>query len=110
MLYISRYITSYMETLLNTLSPIFEQYKWQIKSNVDNNNNNNKICYKSANANPFDEFIVEMFPKTKEIVTIVPIRNIPLGSVPYKKTFVNVNEVIDYMKMHLNHYQASNSN
>jgi len=96
-----------METLLNTLSPIFEQYKWQIKSNVDNNNNN-KICYKSAS--PYDEFIVEMIPKTNEIVTIVPVSNIPLGSVPYKKTFIDMNTAIDYMKMHLNHYQASNSN
>ena len=51
-----------------------------------------------------------MFPKTNEIVTIVPVSNIPLGSVPYKKTFIDMNTAIDYMKMHLNHYQASNSN
>jgi hypothetical protein len=105
MLYTNRYITSYMETLLNTLSPIFEQYDFHSHSH---SNSNNKICYKSAS--PYDEFIVEMFPKTNEIVTIVPVSNIPLGSVPYKKTFIDMNTAIDYMKMHLNHYQASNSN
>ena len=98
MLYTNRYITSYMETLLNTLSPIFEQYDFH-----SNSNSNNKICYKSAS--PYDEFIVEMFPKTNEIVTIVPV-----GSVPYKKTFIDMNTAIDYMKMHLGYYQAPNSN
>ena len=96
-----------METLLNTLSPIFEQYDFHSHSN---SNSNNKICYKNASASPYDEFIVEMFPKTNEIVTIVPVSNIPLGSVPYKKTFIDMNTAIDYMKMHLGYYQASNSN
>ena len=97
-----------METLLNTLSPIFKQYDFH--SNSNSNSHSSKICYKSANASPYDEFIVEMFPKTNEIVTIVPVRNIPLGSVQYKKTFIDMNTAIDYLKMHLGYYQASNSN
>ena len=88
-----------METLLNTLSPIFKQYDFHSHSH------SSKICYKNASASPYDEFIVEMFPKTNEIVTIVPV-----GSVPYKKTFIDMNTAIDYMKMHLGYCQASNSN
>jgi hypothetical protein len=98
-----------METLLNTLSPIFKQYDFHSNSN-SHSHSHSKICYKSANASPYDEFIVEMFPKTNEIVTIVPVRNIPLGSVQYKKTFIDMNTAIDYLKMHLGYYQASNSN
>ena len=92
-----------METLLNTLSPIFKQYDFHSNSH----SHSSKICYKnaSASASPYDEFIVEMFPKTNEIVTIVPV-----GSVPYKKTFIDMNTAVDYMKMHLGYYQASNSN
>ena len=109
MLYTNRYITSYMETLLNTISPIFKEYNFHSTNSNSNSNSNSKICYKSTN--PFDEFIVELFPKTNEIITIVPIRSNSFGSIPYKKTFVNdISEVINYMKMHLDYYQKSTIN
>jgi hypothetical protein len=84
-----------MEILLNTLTPLFEECNWYIsKSSHDNN----KICYKSSN--PYDEFIIEMITKSNEFITIVPIDNIP-----YKKIFINMNTLIDYMKMHLMYYE-----
>ena len=96
MLYTNRYITSYMETLVNTISPIFKKYKFH--STISNSHN--KICYKNERTNPYDEFIVEILPKTNEIITIVPI-----GDIPYKKTFVNMNTAIEYIKMHLDYYE-----
>ena len=91
-----------METLVNTISPIFKKYNFHSTISISNSisNNHNKICYKNEGTNPYDEFIVEILPKTNEIITIVPV-----GDIPYKKTFVNMNTAIEYIKMHLDYYE-----
>ena len=80
-----------METIFKAINPFFDENKWQ--------------SYKKANTlsyqNQTDEFIVSVLPQTAEIEITVP-----LHEVRYKNKFTVVATAIDYLKMHLNYYQA----
>ena len=80
-----------METIFKAINPFFDENKWQ--------------SYKKANTlsyqNQTDEFIVSVLPQTAEIEITVP-----LHEVRYKKKFTVIPTAIDYLKMHLNYYQA----
>ena len=80
-----------MESLITVIDPIFDANQWQM--------------YKSENAiyfrNQNDEFKIAMLPKTAEYEI-----TIPLQEVLYKNKFYQLDTVVDYMKMHLNYYQA----
>jgi len=90
-----------MDTLTNIVDKYFMEYKW-ISSTI-NEQKSNKVCYNTDQLNnPYDEFIIEYFPRTNQYEIIVPV-----GSVPYKKTFTDatITSVADYIRMHLDYYK-----
>ncbi len=90
-----------MDTLTNSIHPDFMKYKW-IYSNSKKPKDGNRVCYKvNQITNPYDEISIEYLPRTNQYEIIVPI-----GSVPYKKTFTDatIASVADYIRMHLNYY------
>jgi len=80
-----------METIFNVIHPFFVENKWQSCKKA------NTVSYR----NKTDEFIVTVLPKTAEIEI-----TIPLHEVVYKNKFNTIPTAIDYLKMHLNYYQA----
>ena len=94
-----------METLTTIIHQDFMKRKWFF-SKTNNSNESNRVCYKAnqisnPNPNPYDEIIIEYLPRTNQYDIVVPI-----GSVPYKKTFTDVTITIiaDYIRMHLDYY------
>ena len=91
-----------MDTLTNIVDKYFVEQQW-IRSKVNEQNKSNRVYYNSPNKamNPYDEFIIEYLPVTNQYNIIVPI-----GSVPYKKTFTDetIMKVADYIKMHFDYY------
>ena len=93
-----------METILNTLHPIFTNNKWlpqtsslpqtswlpHIKSNT--------LSYHNTD----DEFVITYLPQTAEFEITVP-----LTTVRYKNKFNNIDTAAEYIKNHLNYYQTS---
>ena len=91
-----------METLTNIVDKYVMERQWNC-SKVNEQNKSNRVCYNNTNklTNPYDDFIIEYVPLTNQYDIIVPI-----GSVPYKKTFTDetITRVADYIKMHLDYY------
>jgi len=81
-------------SLLNKLQPLFNTTKWHLSQTSAN-----KVCYNNFQ-NPLDEYIIET-PSTHEIQV-----SIPINQVAYRNTFFNMNEVINYVKMHLAYYDS----
>lgn len=81
-----------METILNVIHPLFIEKQWRgFKTD-------NSVSY----WNHADEFIIKLLPQTAEIEI-----TIPLSEVRYKNKFNTIPAAIDYLKMHLNYYQAA---
>ena len=91
-----------METLTNIVDNYFMERRWSY-SKVNEQNKSNRVCYNNKNkiTNPYDDFIIEYLPLTNQYDIIVPI-----GNVPYKKTFTDatITSVAEYIKMHLDYY------
>lgn len=90
-----------METLTNSIHPDFMKYKW-ISSTSKELKDSNRVCYKvNQITNPYDEISIEYLPRTNQYEIIVPI-----GSVPYKKTFTDatIARIAEYIRMHLDYY------
>ena len=91
-----------METLTNSIHQDFVKYEWSF-SKAKESKDSNRVCYKTNNqiTNPYDEISIEYLPRTNQYEIIVPI-----GGVPYKKTFTDVTivSVTDYIRMHLEYY------
>ena len=101
-----------MNTLIKIMDPIFTNYNWQristdINNNNNNNNNNNIIKY--VNSQPYDEYRIETLPRENRIIPDFKI-TVPINNVLYKKTFhnTNLNEVVNYLNMHLSYYAENN--
>jgi len=74
-----------------------------IFTKTNNSNENKRVCYKAnqnINDNPYDEIIIEYLPRTNQYDIVVPV-----GSVPYKKTFTDatITSIADYIRMHLDY-------
>ena len=80
-----------METIFKAINPFFDENKWQSCKKA------NTVSYHNQN----DEFIVTVLPHTAEIEITVP-----LDEVRYKNKFTVIPTAIEYLKMHLNYYQA----
>jgi hypothetical protein len=93
-----------METLTNSIHQDFMKYEW-IYSTSKKPKDSNRVCYKVNNqiTNPYDEISIEYLPHTNQYEIIVPI-----GSVPYKKTFTDatITCIAEYIRMHLDYYYS----
>ncbi len=93
-----------MDTLTDSIHPDFMKYQWRFSSSTKSNEpkDSTRVCYKvNQQTNPYDEISIEYLPRTNQYEIIVPI-----GSVPYKKTFTDatIASVADYIRMHLEYY------
>ena len=96
-----------METLTNSIHQDFVKYEWSFSKATKSKESKdvNRVCYKVNNqiTNPYDEISIEYLPRTNQYEIIVPI-----GSVPYKKTFTDatITCIAEYIRMHLDYYYS----
>ena len=97
-----------MNALLKIMDPIFTNYNWQ---RIYDNNNKNENIIKYINNQPYDEYRIETLTQHNRIIPDFKI-TVPINNVLYKKTFynTNLNEVVNYLNMHLSYYAENNNN
>jgi hypothetical protein len=84
-----------LNNLISLVQPFFNKTNWQSSYTTD------KVAFYNA-IEPYDEYVIGFTP-LNEINVSVPIK-----SVAYKQTFFNINDVVAYVKMHLDFYEQKN--
>ena len=88
-------MSSKIETLFTNINLFFNNKKWACAKTT------NKLCFSNKHI-PYDEYVIEA-PSNDEITV-----SIPVNSVAYKKTFYNINEIVNYLQMHIDFYNEKN--
>jgi len=86
-----------MDTIINNIHYLFNESKWKCTKT------SHKVVFSNKQA-PLDEISVEIPQPTEYYNNSVNV-SIPVKTVNYLKTFLNINDAINYVKMHTEIYE-----
>ena len=86
----------HIDTIINNIHCLFNAAQWNCTKT------SHKVVFSNKQA-PLDEISVEI-PQPTEYYNTVNV-SIPVKNVNYLKTFMNINDAINYVKMHTEIYE-----
>jgi len=87
---------SHLDTIINNVHYLFNANKWNCTKT------SHKVIFTNKQV-PLDEISVEI-PQPTEYYNTIQV-SIPVKTVNYLKTFMNINDAINYVKMHTEIYE-----
>lgn len=88
-----------MNTIINNIHYLFNSSKWNCTKT------DNKVVFRNKES-PLDEISVEI-PQPTDYYNSINV-SVPVKTVNYRQRFMNINDAINYVKMHVELYENNN--
>jgi hypothetical protein len=83
-----------IKNIFSLVQPLFNSHRWKVKNSI------NQVAFYNTSYE-YDEYVISVDKYNDYNVSV------PIQTISYRQTFLNINEVVDYVKMHLACYETN---